>query len=151
MPKIHKLPGSFRQRVKPETVLPSVFEKELWIMKKLLAILLASLLVLSLAACGGKPETAPSVSNTTIRLSTTTSVNDSGLLPYLLPVFEKASGYTVEVQSAGTGAAVIEWPAPSRTSDLSIACVPVKFTMFVISVTVSPVCSAHAMAFASVV
>ncbi len=42
----------------------------------------------------------------TIRLSTTTSVNDSGLLGELLPVFEEAYGYTVEVQSAGTGKAI---------------------------------------------
>ncbi len=85
-------------------------------MKKLLAILLAALLVLSLAACGGtetvpeanggQTDTQPAVSNATIRLSTTTSVNDSGLLPYLLPVFEDATGYKVEVQSAGTGAAI---------------------------------------------
>lgn len=86
-------------------------------MKKLLAILLAALLVLSLAACGGNnapdPSAAPSqsdaateVTNPTIRLSTTTSVNDSGLLPYLLPVFESETGYKVEVQSAGTGAAI---------------------------------------------
>ena len=42
----------------------------------------------------------------TIRLSTTTSVKDSGLLDYLLPVFEDKYGYTVEVQSAGTGKAI---------------------------------------------
>lgn len=42
----------------------------------------------------------------TIRLSTTTSVNDSGLLGYLLPNFESAYGYTVEVSSAGTGKAI---------------------------------------------
>ncbi len=41
-----------------------------------------------------------------IRLSTTTSVKDSGLLGYLLPFFEDAYGYTVEVQSAGTGKAI---------------------------------------------
>ena len=41
-----------------------------------------------------------------IRLSTTTSVNDSGLLGKLLPVFEETFGYTVEVQSAGTGKAI---------------------------------------------
>lgn len=41
-----------------------------------------------------------------IRLSTTTSVNDSGLLDYLLPAFEKDYGYKVEVQSAGTGKAI---------------------------------------------
>ena len=42
----------------------------------------------------------------TIRLSTTTSVNDSGLLGFMLPVFEEAYGYTVEIQSAGTGKAI---------------------------------------------
>lgn len=44
--------------------------------------------------------------NNVIRLSTTTSVNDSGLLGYLLPAFEEEYGYTVEVQSAGTGKAI---------------------------------------------
>lgn len=42
----------------------------------------------------------------TIRLSTTTSVKDSGLLDNLLPVFEQEYGYIVEVQSAGTGKAI---------------------------------------------
>lgn len=41
-----------------------------------------------------------------IRLSTTTSVNDSGLLGYLLPMFEDKYGYEVEVFSAGTGKAI---------------------------------------------
>ena len=41
-----------------------------------------------------------------IRLSTTTSVNDSGLLDYLLPKFQEAYGYEVEVYSAGTGKAI---------------------------------------------
>ena len=41
-----------------------------------------------------------------IRLSTTTSVNDSGLLGYLLPAFEEKYGYEVEVYSAGTGKAI---------------------------------------------
>ncbi len=84
-------------------------------MKKLLAILLALVMVLSLGACGTKPngdsptETASDVAvpeKTTIRLATTTSVNDSGLLPYLLPTFEKETGYKVEVASAGTGIAI---------------------------------------------
>lgn len=76
-------------------------------MKKLLAILLAAMMLFSLAACGGGGETPGNApANPVIRMSTTTSVNDSGLLPYLLPVFEKATGYTVEVQSAGTGAAI---------------------------------------------
>lgn len=49
---------------------------------------------------------AASEDNSVIRLSTTTSVNDSGLLGYLLPAFEEEYGYTVEVQSAGTGKAI---------------------------------------------
>jgi len=52
-------------------------------------------------------EIAPATEETkTIRLSTTTSVKDSGLLGAILPVFEEAYGYTVEVQSAGTGKAI---------------------------------------------
>ena len=52
-------------------------------------------------------EIAPASEETkVIRLSTTTSVKDSGLLGYLLPQFEAAYGYTVEVQSAGTGKAI---------------------------------------------
>lgn len=74
-------------------------------MKKLLALSLALVMVLCFAACGGN-ETPDGPANPVIRMSTTTSVNDSGLLPYLLPAFEKATGYTVEVQSAGTGAAI---------------------------------------------
>lgn len=81
-------------------------------MKKVLAITLALVMLLTFAACGGKTQTttettaAAAPENAVIRLSTTTSVNDSGLLPYLLPVFEKETGYKVEVQSAGTGAAI---------------------------------------------
>ena len=41
-----------------------------------------------------------------IRLSTTTSVKDSGLLASILPVFEEKYGYSVEVSSAGTGKAI---------------------------------------------
>lgn len=52
-------------------------------------------------------EIAPATEETSvIRLSTTTSVNDSGLLGTLLPIFEQEYGYTVEVQSAGTGKAI---------------------------------------------
>lgn len=75
-------------------------------MKKVLAILLAAVMLISFAACGAKKAEVKEPANPVIRLSTTTSVNDSGLLPYLLPVFEKETGYKVEVQSAGTGAAL---------------------------------------------
>lgn len=83
-------------------------------MKKILSLLMALIIAFAFAACSAKP--AEEAENTTvaeqvaenkiIRLSTTTSVNDSGLLPYLLPTFEKETGYKVEVQSAGTGAAI---------------------------------------------
>ncbi len=69
--------------------------------KRFLALTLAIALVLSLAACGKKTPANPA-----IRLATTTSVNDSGLLGYLLPFFEEETGYRVEVASAGTGIAI---------------------------------------------
>lgn len=52
-------------------------------------------------------EIVPAVEETAlIRLVTTTSVNDSGLLGNLIPVFEEAYGYRVEIQSVGTGKAI---------------------------------------------
>ncbi|MBR6529607.1 MAG: substrate-binding domain-containing protein [Firmicutes bacterium] len=41
-----------------------------------------------------------------IRMSTTTSVNDSGLLGYMIPIFEEGYGYDVEIFSAGTGKSI---------------------------------------------
>ena len=41
-----------------------------------------------------------------LRLATTTSTQDSGLLPILNPPFEKLTGLTVDVISVGTGAAI---------------------------------------------
>ncbi len=56
------------------------------------------------AAAPAPAATAPA--NPVIRLSTTTSVNDSGLLPYLQDTFEADTGYKLEVISNGTGAAI---------------------------------------------
>lgn len=82
-------------------------------MKKVLALLMALVMAFAFAACSAKnageteSTSAPAAADSkVIRLSTTTSVNDSGLLPYLLPTFEEKTGYKVEVQSAGTGAAI---------------------------------------------
>jgi len=44
--------------------------------------------------------------NKRLRLATTTSTENSGLLRYLLPDFEKQSGYTVHVIAVGTGKAL---------------------------------------------
>lgn len=41
-----------------------------------------------------------------IKISTTTSLAQSGFLDYMLPFFEKTSGYKVQVIAAGTGAAL---------------------------------------------
>lgn len=48
------------------------------------------------------PSTAPA----TLKLATTTSVNDSGLLSYILPDFEKQNNVKVQVLSAGSGQAI---------------------------------------------
>ena len=44
--------------------------------------------------------------STRIRLATTTSTDNSGLLDYLLPYFEKQSGIIVDVIAVGTGKAI---------------------------------------------
>jgi tungstate transport system substrate-binding protein len=44
--------------------------------------------------------------NSIIRLATTTSTDNSGLLAYLLPVFENKTGYRVHVIAVGTGKAL---------------------------------------------
>lgn len=73
-------------------------------------------LLFSAVACAEKPE------NKVIQMSTTTSVNDSGLMAYLQPVFEKETGYTLEITSAGTGAAIEK----GRTGDADILLVHSK-------------------------
>jgi len=64
-----------------------------------------------------------------IRLSTTTSVNDSGLLGALLPVFEEEYGYEVEVFSAGTGKAIAN--AQMGNADLILVHAKAKEEAFV--------------------
>ena len=44
--------------------------------------------------------------NGMIRLATTTSTDNSGLLSYLLPAFENKTGYRVHVIAVGTGKAL---------------------------------------------
>ncbi len=73
-------------------------------MKKLLAVLMAALMLFALTACGGTEDKTPA--NPVIRMATTTSVDNSGLLQYLLPHFTEATGYTVEHQAKGTGQAI---------------------------------------------
>lgn len=65
-------------------------------------LLLLALLALVGLACG-KSEPA---GGRLLRLATTTSMKDSGLLEELLPAFEKKSGYRVELSAVGSGKAL---------------------------------------------
>lgn len=71
--------------------------------KSTLVLLLMVAIVASLSACGCAGKEAK---NTNIVLATTTSTQDSGLLDYLLPEFEKEYGYTVKTIAVGTGEAL---------------------------------------------
>ena len=59
----------------------------------------------AVALCALLPA-MPAHAAETIRMSTTTSTQDSGLLEYLLPLFTKDTGITVQVIAKGTGAAL---------------------------------------------
>jgi len=65
-------------------------------MKKLIAMTLVLCAILLPAAA----------QNVRLRLATTTSTQDSGLLPVLNPPFEKLTGITVDVIAVGTGKAL---------------------------------------------
>lgn len=76
--------------------------------KKLLALLLVLVIAftsLALVACADKKVDGDQ-SKKVVRISTTTSVNDSGLMAYLQPYFKADTGYDWEIASAGTGAAI---------------------------------------------
>ena len=61
--------------------------------------LVAALALLSVAMPAGAQSSV-------VILSTTTSTQDSGLLDILVPVFERATGYTVKTIAVGTGQAL---------------------------------------------
>lgn len=61
---------------------------------------LASLLVLMLAACGGAPA------DRVLVLATTTSTQDSGLLDELVPAFTAETGWQVRTVAVGSGQAI---------------------------------------------
>lgn len=77
--------------------------------KKTLVLFLVLVLAISVIALVACNKTAPAGGDgkvKVVRISTTTSVNDSGLMEYLRPYFEADTGYKWEVASAGTGAAI---------------------------------------------
>ena len=67
-------------------------------MKVILGILLSAAMLMAFHASGADPAT--------LRLATTTSTDNSGLLKVILPKFEAASGLKVHVISVGTGKAM---------------------------------------------
>ena len=69
--------------------------------QRLIVTAMACLLANALAAA--QP---PVPASRTLILSTTTSTQDSGLLDVLVPMFEKATGYSVKTISVGTGQAL---------------------------------------------
>lgn len=76
----------------------------------LVVSLLAIFMVTVLAGCAQEKTPAPADNGQPvakeIKLATTTSTEDSGLLDYLLPEFKKDTGYDVQVISVGTGQAI---------------------------------------------
>lgn len=70
------------------------------------ALLKTILLILSLTLLITLPAGAADIPQKTLRLATTTSTENSGLLGYLFPVFEKETGYKVHVIAVGTGKAL---------------------------------------------
>lgn len=68
---------------------------------------LLSMVALALGACAPATPAAPTApANPTLILATTTSMQDSGLLDVLVPLFEERTGYTVQTVAVGTGAAL---------------------------------------------
>lgn len=75
-----------------------------------LMVLIMSLMLV-IAGCGQQDAQQPQQDQQpaelkTLRLATTTSTEDSGLLDYILPEMEKDIGYKVEVIAVGTGQAI---------------------------------------------
>ena len=86
-------------------------------MKKLLALLLASAMAFSLVACSSAPASESTETESTgnevvtpadpeLLMATTTSTDNTGLLDYLEPYFEEATGYDISWTAVGTGAAI---------------------------------------------
>ena len=88
--------------------------------KKLLAVLLVTVMCFSLAACKGKEEEKKEDTKETteeqkeekaddkgkLMMATTTSTEDTGLLDYLKPIFKEDTGWDLEWNAVGTGEAL---------------------------------------------
>ena len=70
--------------------------------KRIQLIILLAIALLALAGCQSKTEDAPQV----LRVATTTSTVDSGLMDVILPAFEEEYNASVELIAVGTGQAL---------------------------------------------
>jgi len=80
-------------------------------MKKSLYLMVGVIFCVCLffSACAVKPTEFPvseKPENPDVILATTTSTRDSGLLDYLLPIFQEQTGYVVKMVAVGTGEAL---------------------------------------------
>ncbi len=76
------------------------------LLSKFLLCLIALFIVVGVTGCNCNDDGGDEETENIIRISTTTSVKDSGLLAAIIPVFEATYGYKVQVTSAGTGKAI---------------------------------------------
>ncbi|MEF9941113.1 MAG: substrate-binding domain-containing protein [Lachnospiraceae bacterium] len=84
--------------------------------KRVLAVVLVTMMCLGLAACGSKEESKkeePKKEETKkvedkgkLMMATTTSTQDTGLLDYLQPLFKEDTGWNLEWNAVGTGEAL---------------------------------------------
>ena len=77
----------------------------------LILALMAIFMMTAVIGCGQQEESAAPEQQAApelkpLKLATTTSTDDSGLLEYLLPEFQKDTNYKVEVIAVGTGQAI---------------------------------------------
>lgn len=81
-------------------------------------LIVSLILIVSLTGCNQETKTNESK----LRLATTTSTKDSGLLDYLIPIFEKENKIDVEILAQGTGQAL----ATASMGDVDLVLVHAK-------------------------
>lgn len=69
-------------------------------------LLILGLILACLSALPAQTQSGSPTASMRLKLATTTSTEQSGLLGYMLPVFEKKTGYKVDVIAVGTGASL---------------------------------------------
>ena len=75
-------------------------------MHRLFIFCILAVALTAFVGCRETPQGASRRETVTIRLATTTSTENSGLLDVLLPAFNRETGITVQVMSMGTGKAL---------------------------------------------